>query len=53
VPLVLTDVSYSVSFEGNNRVLSAAREWFEDRRVEGATLARVSAAVESSLPDRA
>jgi tRNA pseudouridine38-40 synthase len=50
-PLVLTEVSYSVSFEGNNRVLSEAREWFEARRVEGATLARVSATIGSSLPE--
>ena len=50
-PLVLTDVSYPVSFEGNNRVLSEAREWFEARRVEGATLARVSATIGSSLPE--
>lgn len=49
--LVLTDVSYSVSFEGNERVLSEASEWFEGRRVEGATLARVSATVGRSLPD--
>ncbi|MEF8887222.1 MAG: tRNA pseudouridine(38-40) synthase TruA [Haloarculaceae archaeon] len=49
--LVLTDVSYPVSFEGNDHVLSEAREWFEGRRVEGATLARVSATVGDSLPD--
>jgi tRNA pseudouridine38-40 synthase len=50
-PLVLTDVSYPLSFEGNDRVLSEAREWFEARRVEGATLARVSATIGSSLPE--
>jgi len=49
--LVLTDVSYPLSFEGNDRVLSEAREWFEARRVEGATLARVSATIGSSLPE--
>jgi len=49
-PLVLVDVSYRVSFEGNDRVLSEAREWFERRRVEGATLARVSATVGGSFP---
>ena len=48
--LVLTDVSYLVSFEGSDRVLSEAREWFEGRRVEGATLARVSATVGDSFP---
>jgi tRNA pseudouridine38-40 synthase len=49
--LVLTDVSYPLSFEGDDRVLSEAREWFEGRRVEGATLARVSATIGCSFPE--
>ncbi|MFT4881359.1 MAG: tRNA pseudouridine38-40 synthase [Salinirussus sp.] len=48
-PLVLTAVSYPVSFEGNERVLSTAREWFDRRRVTGVTLARTSAAIRDSL----
>ncbi len=48
-PLVLTDVSYPVSFEGNERVVSEASEWFERRRVEGATLARASETIGDSL----
>ena len=48
-PLALTDVSYPISFEGNDRVLSAAREWFDRRRVTGETLARTSAVIRNGL----
>ena len=50
-PLALTDVSYSISFEGNDRVLSAAREWFDRRRVTGETLARTSAVIRNGLQE--